>query len=394
VRVLTPATFGLVSFIQGIMQYFIILTEYGFNLSATQNVSIHRDDPSALSHIFMTVLSLKLLFSLISMIILFVLILFVPKLGSVWCLCAVSFLLVVANVLSPRWFYQGIEQMKYITAMSILGKLLYTVLIFTFVKHQNNYLYVPLFQSLSDMIPGVMGIGLLFFYFRIRISRPTLSDMVHQIKDGWYIFISMAAFTLYGASNTVILGFMTNASIVGYYAASERIIRAVQSLMLPINQTVYPYLCRLVTISANRALLFIHRLFVLIGFGTFVTSLLLFIFAHPIVGLLLGKEYHASILIFRILAFLPFISSLSNIAGTQTMVTFKFTKRFSAIIVKAAALNIMLVLALAPRYLSAGAAAALITTELWVLISSYYFLVKRQLFSKTMILRCLQFNKA
>ncbi|ASS97999.1 MULTISPECIES: oligosaccharide flippase family protein [Geobacillus] len=44
VRVLGPDNYGLVAFAQSFIQFFIILVDYGFNLSATNQIAIYRDN--------------------------------------------------------------------------------------------------------------------------------------------------------------------------------------------------------------------------------------------------------------------------------------------------------------------------------------------------------------
>ena len=46
-RVIGPGKFGLIAFAQAFVQYFMILTDYGFNVSATKEISLCRDNPSS-----------------------------------------------------------------------------------------------------------------------------------------------------------------------------------------------------------------------------------------------------------------------------------------------------------------------------------------------------------
>src|SRR3954454_10568809 len=61
VRVLHPSGFGLLSFAQAIILLFDIITDYGFNLSATRTVAGCREDTEMLSRTFWVTLCAKLM---------------------------------------------------------------------------------------------------------------------------------------------------------------------------------------------------------------------------------------------------------------------------------------------------------------------------------------------
>lgn len=55
---------------------------------------------------------------------------------------------------------------------------------------------------------------------------------------------------------------------------------------------------------------------------------MIFVFTEHIVDIALGDNYRQSIIVLKIIAFLPFIIGLSNIFGIQTMLTLGYKKAF------------------------------------------------------------------
>jgi len=83
VRVLGADKFGLLAFATAIIGYFIVLTDYGFNFTATREVTLHRDDKDKLSEIFSSVMIIKFLLFVISFFILTLLIILFKKFSSI-----------------------------------------------------------------------------------------------------------------------------------------------------------------------------------------------------------------------------------------------------------------------------------------------------------------------
>src|SRR5947209_2267444 len=91
VRVLKPSQFGLLSFAQGIVLYFDLLTDYGFNLSATRAIAARRHESESVSRLFWSTLCAKGILMMGSGVALTLLVVFTPKLRDTPSLYAVSF---------------------------------------------------------------------------------------------------------------------------------------------------------------------------------------------------------------------------------------------------------------------------------------------------------------
>ncbi len=379
VRVLGPEKYGMVAFAVAVVQYFVIVTDYGFNLSATREISIRRNDPQKVAEIFHTVLAIKLGLFLLSSAVFAVILVLVPKFRNEWLLYVFSFSAVFASLIFPIWFFQGIERMKYITILNVIGKLFFTVAVFVFIRERNDYLYVPLISSLGSIATGAIGLGVAYHTFKVRLLLPSAASLRYQLREGWHIFISGAAISFYTNSNIVILGFFAHETVVGYFAAAERIARLVQQLLTPASQVLYPYMSKLTSESKERALLFLRKLLFLIGGVTFLLSAGLFVSAGLIARILLGTAYGESIKVLRILAVLPFLTGLSNVFGIQTMLTFGMKKAFSSIILSAGILNLILAFLLTPPLKHIGISISIVVTEFFVAWATFSYIRRRGL---------------
>jgi PST family polysaccharide transporter len=381
VRVLGPEKYGLIAFAQAFIVYFQILTDYGFNLSATREISINRENKEKVSEIFSSVMIIKFFLLLLSFGLMIIIVFSFKKFRQDWLIYYLTFGMVLGHTLFPIWFFQGMERMKYITFLNVLAKLIFTIAIFIFVKRSSDYLYVPLLNSLGFIVAGVLALWIVFKDFGVFFRIPSFEDLKYQLKEGWYIFISTVAISLYTISNTFILGLFTNNTIVGYYSAAEKIIRAIQGFLAPISQTIYPHISKLMNESKEIGVKFIRKVTILIGGFSFILSFFIFIFADLIVRIILGSQFTESIMVLRIIAFLPFIIGLSNVFAVQGIIAYGNVKIIPKITFVGAISNVILAILLVKLLQAIGVAISLVLAEILVTIVSFYYLMRLDLWN-------------
>ena len=176
------------------------------------------------------------------------------------------------------------------------------------------------------------------------------------------------------SSTTFILGIFTNNTVVGYFAAADKIIQAFKNLILPILQSIYPYISKKIHQSKENALRFIRKIAFYVMIFTSFISLFIFVFAEFLVNLILGVEYQNSIIIVQILAIMPLLIGLSNIFGIQTMLNFGRKKEFTKIIVAGSILNLDLSFILVPIYQHIGSALSVLIVECFITTSLFVYI--------------------
>ena len=71
-RIIGSDKFGVYSFVYVIIQYLLLITNYGFNYSATKSVALNRNDIEYLSKLFSNVLIVRFILFVLSLILILI----------------------------------------------------------------------------------------------------------------------------------------------------------------------------------------------------------------------------------------------------------------------------------------------------------------------------------
>jgi PST family polysaccharide transporter len=368
VRVLGPAQFGLVAFAQGLVLYFSVVTDFGFNFSATRAIAAQRNEPSAVARIFWSTLCARAILMLGSAVVLSLLVVFTPKLRETALLFAATFLYVIGTAFFPVWLFQGLELMKLAALVFGIARLLTVPALFLLVRHPQDYVKAAAIQASVEVTATLLAAPVLWKRMKVYWFRPSFSDIAETFRRGWPLFLSSSALYLCTSSTPVILGFVSNKTQVGYFSAADKLIRAATSLLSPVSQALYPYLTAMKAESTLSALQLIRKSFISIGLLSLGASVLIFALASPLSTLVFGSEFGDSAHVLQWLSPLPLLFGLMNVLGTQTMLVFEMDRKMSQIMLAGAAVGIPLSVALSFLFGALGAASAtLIMTALMVL---------------------------
>jgi O-antigen/teichoic acid export membrane protein len=256
VRVLGVENFGLINFSLSIIMYFNILVSFGFELSATREISIHRGNNKKIAEIYSSVMMIKTIFLILSFLILSFLILSIDSLKEHAILYFTTFGIVIGNVLFPSWFFQGMERMKHITYITVTSRIIFTILIFVLVRDSTDYIYVPLLNSLASIIGGIYAIYLVFNLFSVKLLIPNKYMIIIQLKNSFHFFLSRIANNGSRYYATTLIGLYFGNVLVGYYAMVEKLFYAFMSLGSIVSQTIYPYMSRTKNVAFFKKILF------------------------------------------------------------------------------------------------------------------------------------------
>ncbi|HEX4371850.1 MAG TPA: oligosaccharide flippase family protein, partial [Puia sp.] len=155
-RILGPEKLGMVNFATSFLTYFTLIVNYGFDLSATREISINRDDKEYLNEIVNTTLYCKAILFVLSSIIYFAIILFSKKYSAELYLYLVSYLILISSVFYSAWLFQGLQKLSVFTFYNLLFRVISVALIFLMVHNRNDYTSYQFVNGLTALITAIV----------------------------------------------------------------------------------------------------------------------------------------------------------------------------------------------------------------------------------------------
>lgn len=372
-RVIEADGIGQINFFQSIISYISLFTCLGIPMYAIREIARDRSDVVQMNRTAMEILLLHSMLTLVGYAIVAILCLTVPQIQVNIPLFLILSLTIFFTAIGCEWFYQGIEDFKYITIRGLIIKTVSVVLLFIFVKSKTDLLYYGCYT-----VFGVLG-GNIFNFFRLRkyIHRENIIfselHIKRHIKPVLKVFSFSVVTSIYLQLNTVLLGFLKNALAVGYFAAATKVMQMLLTMSVCLGSVMMPRASHL--IAENKEAEF-NRLIQKSYDFTLAIALPMtigLIFCAPsLITALCGVKFEHSILPSQIIAPIILMVAISNVFGIQVL----FPKGKINIVTLCcgigAVADLILNLCLIPLFSYIGTSIAYLGAEVATTVSMYF----------------------
>jgi O-antigen/teichoic acid export membrane protein len=224
-------------------------------------------------------------------------------------LCGIG--LVVANVLTPLWFLNGLEYIREATFIQIAQKVLAIPLIFVFVESTEDASTYIAINAISALFVGFITLLWIKQKFSLSFSRPKIKCILDELAEGASLFLSNVWTNLNATLIPMVLGLVAGNTALGFYNVADRVRGAMITILHPITHALFPRMCNLYATNRDNAVRMLKHSWILISLLSISLSIVSLLFAEQILSVLGGADFIHSKKILQLFSFSIFVTTLS-----------------------------------------------------------------------------------
>lgn len=385
-RVLGVDNIGEIGFVNKTIDIFLIFTTLGINTVGIREIARVKGDKKLLNNSFSTLVSFVIVTTFVTSIILGILIFVVPKFYIYKDLFLIGLAKLVFSTLLIEWFYQGLEDFKFITLRSLLIKILYIISVFLFVKESNDVVIYFLLTTgvvvINGLVNWIVSKRYVEFKFSFRLKNEFTKPM---FSYGFYHLLNATFSTL----NYLFIGFLCTDSEVGVYYTAENFYFIMLALISSFTRVMLPRMTYVLSHDkeSNFNTLFVKSLdFVL----TICIPISLFgcTFADPIINLFAGNGYNGAVMPMRIMMILLLLNSINQVYVVQVATPLKMDKEILVGSIFATVVALASNMILIKNYGAIGASFVLVISVIFANVVPIYALYKNNKVQQTRRIYC------
>ncbi|PXV62189.1 O-antigen/teichoic acid export membrane protein [Dysgonomonas alginatilytica] len=369
-RVLGVSNIGLVNFVDNTVNYFLLFATMGITLLGIREIAKNKDNPIQMKSTFSSLFFIHGVLTIFVLVIYIFSILIIPKLSEYKEFFFIGIAKIIFSFFLIEWFYKGIEDFKYITIRNIIIRVIYILLIFLFIKEEDDYV---LYFGLTTGIVVINAIINYIYSFNfVKFSFNHIS-----IKKYIIPFFTLGIYTLltsmYTTFNVVYLGFVSDNVQVGFYTTALKLYVIILSLFAAFTGVMLPRMSALFEQEDKGAFKqMLGKSFSFLFAFCFPLIIGTVILAPQIISLMAGNDYSGAIIPMQIIMPLIMIVGIAQILAIQVLMPMRKDKVVLYASIVGAVIGVLLNFVLVKRFACIGTAIVLMISE--SLVTAFYII--------------------
>ncbi|WP_386693258.1 MULTISPECIES: flippase [unclassified Lonepinella] len=369
-RVLVPEGIGTIDFLNAFVNYLLLIASLGIPIYAVKEVAKYRDDEQLKRKITVELFLLGVILSIVAYVVVFILAQTIPQIKTNETIFYILSLSIIFNALGVQWFFQAIEDFAFITIRAILVRLVAIVLIFLFVKNEDdliNYALILVFSSVGNNLFNIVRMYKYIPNFADYFNKDL--NLKRHIQPALQLFTLNIIISLYVNLDAIMLGFYKGEEAVGYYSAAIKFYRVVLTLVTSLGIVLLPRMSNLVQHNnKNEFARLAEKSILFTSFTSIPLTCMMIILAPNIIMVFSGRLYEPSILVLQMLSPIILLAGLTNVFGIQMLYPLNKQKLVIYSVSIGAIICLTLNVFLIPQYGIYGAAFSTLLAEVSVFL--------------------------
>ena len=373
-RIMGPDSLGLYNYVSAIVAYFTLFSCLGFPLYGTREVAQTKDNPQAMQSATNAIFTASAIACLIVYAVYFVSsVILAHNTNEFWIYTILGFSILLSCI-SFDWFYQGIEDFKFITIRSLVIKAISIAGLFLLVKSKEDIIYYAILTIAGTCGNNIWNLIRINKYVHLRFS---FKDCWKHTKGAMMFFLGSIIVSLYTNLNGVMVGALGTMAAVAYFTTGNKIVNLVMTILGAVASSIMPRMSFLLKNGDEVSALELQRKTLnLIYYLAIPMTIGMIVLAHPLIMLFGGVEFKPAVRVMQILAPLIIVIVLSQFLSNQILVPLHLEKYNNYCVLGGAIVNFALNLILIPKLAEVGVAISVLLAESVVTAMFFAFAAK------------------
>ncbi len=364
---------GKITFASSVISYFVMFAQLGIPTYGIRVCASCRNDRSKLIKTVHELLILNSITVVISYVALAVAMMCVPRFQTDKTLLIITSASMLLNAIGMDWLFQALEQYSYITIRNLAFKILSVILMFALVHSPEDYV---IYGGIS--VIGNCGSYILNFFYAQRIIgfHPVGKYNIKQhLRPALEFFMLTVSISVYTSMDSVMLGFISTDTEVGYYSAATKMKTILTGMVSALGGVMLPRMSNYIAMGKKEQFYaLIKKAFSFVIIVTVPLTIYFCVMSYATIGLLAGDGYAGAVVPMSVITPTIILIGLSNLTGMQILVPTGREKSTTRSTIVGACVNLVVNAVAIPRLGATGAAIGTVAAEAVVLAVQIYFL--------------------